>query len=965
MPPKPLLTRWAVGSEPWTASRGRGTMRGVRVSLGRLGQAVWAEGGQVRRLLARPLFWLLPALTLVGMIAAYQVRQGYDIDVGSPGDDPYVRNFHTPLTDSQVGRSYRWTDAYSYLTLPGIGGGVPYTITLTLNPGRVAVPATVLVNGEILLQRNLAPGWQAVALRLDAAHPRALGSRDLVVEIRVPPQGIMLDRATVSPAGSGLVIPAYTQLLYGLALLALFYLFLGRLGVRWALPATAGVALVLVAGLAVRRLAITNSLDSGIVALLVAYILAVVRNSLVRILLPEARILGRLLTRPALWVIVALTLLGATAAYQVRHAYSIEVGDLADQPYAQHYRDVQEETPGGRNFRRGGADSYLILPGIGGGVPYSVTVTLNPGRTDLPVLLNVNGETYSAAPLPAGWQSHTFAVNAAHPHALASPDLVLDLRPPPTFELMVDHIEVTAAGPGFVVPGLHQLAALGALVVLVYLILGRALAPLTPALPGIDAPFARLRTVLPPAVTTTVGAALVGYLATAHLPLTAATDHLVTTGLLTYALLLTAEPLARRIVPGAPGGARSAAVLVAAAFSARYGAMALPQSVILDLGYHMRWLRELLAGHWSALTDPHGGLNAPPRRWALAIYIPKSALFYILVAPLALLPFPLENSTMALICLLEASTVLFCYALLAHFTPRLGGPRAGLWAAAVIAANPLAFRALYFGILPTLLDQWITLAFFTLLLTVVGDQVQESSLRTRNSEFGIQNLLRYALLLGLLTAALVGFPTIALFNSLVLSSLTVAWLRPRYRRLGWAVGGLLVGAWGAAVAAYYGVYIQELLTTTLPQLLGPTPAARTAGSSPTTVHWTGLLDLLGWTFNYLVSPIPLLLGGVGLILLWRYAWRIRHAATPVTGESLLAALSAAWVAILPIFVLVNYRVDMIGKHLFYTMVPLALGSGIALAALAQRVRWGGGLAAALLVALTGSSLLFWITTALP
>jgi len=114
----------------------------------------------------------------------------------------------------------------------------------------------------------------------------------------------------------------------------------------------------------------------------------------------------------------------------------------------------------------------------------------------------------------------------------------------------------------------------------------------------------------------------------------------------------------------------------------------------------------------------------------------------------------------------------------------------------------------------------------------------------------------------------------------------------------------------------------------------------------------------------LVNPLPLLLGGSGLLLLWRHAWRARRQAT-VRGETLLAALTAAWVPILPIFVLVNYRLDMIGKHLFYTMVPLALGGGIALAALAQRGRFGAWLAALLVATLAGSSLLFWLTTALP
>ena len=34
--------------------------------------------------------------------------------------------------------------------------------------------------------------------------------------------------------------------------------------------------------------------------------------------------------------------------------------------------------------------------------------------------------------------------------------------------------------------------------------------------------------------------------------------------------------------------------------------MALPQTVIIDLPWHMKWLHELLAGHWESLYFPGG-----------------------------------------------------------------------------------------------------------------------------------------------------------------------------------------------------------------------------------------------------------------------------------------------------------------------------------------------------------------------
>ncbi len=69
--------------------------------------------------------------------------------------------------------------------------------------------------------------------------------------------------------------------------------------------------------------------------------------------------------------------------------------------------------------------------------------------------------------------------------------------------------------------------------------------------------------------------------------------------------------------------------------------------------------------------------------------------------------------------------------------------------------------------------------------------------------------------------------------------------------------------------------------------------------------------------------------------------------------------------ILPIFIVVNYKVDMIGKHLFYTMVPLALGGGIFLALLARRGGMARLLAVLLGVALGVTALGFWLTRLVP
>jgi hypothetical protein len=680
----------------------------------------------------------------------------------------------------------------------------------------------------------------------------------------------------------------------------------------------------------------------------------------------EARILARLLIHPLLWVLLALTIGGAVLAYQVPHGYAIDVGSPADQAYVHNFHDRRDDAAG-RTFRWSDAYGYVILPGTGGGVPFTITLTLNPERDQTPLTLIVNGETFVQRPFAAGWQTITLPVDASHAQALAARDLVIELRAPgfvspdapgETRGVQLDQVTVSPPGPGFITPALGQLLYLAAVVLLVYLLLGRAVYPLEPARGGrVFHRVPPVRAWVPTLGAGVVAAVLIGLLAAVHLPLTVATGQLVAAGggtyTSTYLLLILAEPLARRITPETRRGARAVAVLIAAAFLVRFGLVALPQTVIIDLPWHMKWLHELLAGHWESLYFP-GALSSVPAEWGLQVLIPKSPLFYFVAAPLAVLPWNLEVSVKAFACLLEVSTILFCYGLLARFAPALGGWRAGWWAGFAYAANPLGYRALAYGILPTILAQWLTVAFFTLLLVWAARQF------AGRQAGAVPAAVQFALLLLLFAASLVAFPTIAVFNTGVVGLLGLIWLRGRYRRLGLPVLGLIAGAWVVALVAYYGIYVSEFVNNTLPEILaGPPVAAQgTAPPPSSTVHWTGPLDLLGWTGAYLVSLIPLLGGLAGLGLLWTS--RAAEVRTVIRPERLLAWLTAAWISVLFIFVVVNYRVDMIGKHLFYTMVPLSLGLGIFLWWLARR----GGAARLFAVltagALAWTALAFWI-----
>jgi hypothetical protein len=691
-------------------------------------------------------------------------------------------------------------------------------------------------------------------------------------------------------------------------------------------------------------------------------------------LLDEALILVRLLTRPAIWVLLVLTIVGAAGAYQVRHEYAIDVGGPGDRLPVRNFHDPRTEQGTGRTFRWSDAYGYVDLPGTGGGTPFTVTLTLNTGRPDVPLTVIVNGEMLLQETYSEGWRALTVAVGSEHRQALSARDIVVELRTPgyPAADdptqiqgVMLDRVDVSPSGPGIVIPTTIQLAYIAGAVLLVYLFVGRIFAPLgRPSLrTGRSAGFRLSRSELPGLLCAAVAAiGLVVLLAVEHLPLTAAASELVgpiaAAFVASYLLIVLGEAVGRWITPQSLWGARAIAGLVGVAFLLRFGAVTLPQVNIIDLPWHMKWLRELLVGHWESLYFP-GELSSVPREWGLAVLIPKSPLFYFVAAPLAVLPWSLETSVKAFACLLDVFLMVFCYGLLARFAPRLGGWKAGLWAAAAYAFNPLSYRSLAYGILPTILAQWLTVAAFTVLLVLAARLMEQD----RRSVRGL-----VALFLLLLAASLVAFPTIAVFNTMVLGLLALAWLwrshEPGEQHAGWAVVGATAAAWMLALLVYYGQYVSILINTTIPALLNPDAASAQTVSpgtgteavvsgEPATVDWNGPLDLLGWTAGYLVSLIPLLAGLTGLALLWSAASKDRK-------SGLLSSLTGAWMVILPVFLAANYKVDMIGKHLFYTVVPLSLGAGIFLWQVMLRGRAARVLSWLIAGALAWAGLAFWV-----
>jgi hypothetical protein len=191
----------------------------------------------------------LLALTTFLLVGAYQGGRPITLSVGGPHETPFVRNFHPRAVAADDGTRYRWSDATSFIILPGIGGGRERRLTLRLRSGRPAgatQPVTILVNGVRVGQTDIGPTWQDVAF--DVRGPAAM-SHGVAVELRTPIDrlptsdgqlvGVQVASLTLTTIDSGRIVPAWgtlaqalfaTLAIYGIALRALD--FIGWCGTR-------------------------------------------------------------------------------------------------------------------------------------------------------------------------------------------------------------------------------------------------------------------------------------------------------------------------------------------------------------------------------------------------------------------------------------------------------------------------------------------------------------------------------------------------------------------------------------------------------------------------------------------------------------------------------------------------------------------------------------------------------------
>ena len=599
-----------------------------------------------------------------------------------------------------------------------------------------------------------------------------------------------------------------------------------------------------------------------------------------------ARALGALRPAPVLSIAI-LAAAGALAAYRLRPVVEIPLGGGRETAFEEGLGSFDARD--GVRFRHLPARASLDLRDLGGGGSWRVDVTAALGGPSRSVPLLDLGRGPVAATLGPQWSTHE--ATAAAPLGWRG-GLRLDFPASRRDDIWLHEVRIDR---GRVWPPARAVVAIA----LTSLLMAVAL--------------------------------LAGGVAVA----TAWASAVVVVILESLALLLdpvAAIPELPRLVAIASLGA--AVTSVAAAIAGRAERSLLPPAAIAAGGVgFMAWLATSTAplyrgGHFvfhSSIAEeiwkgrfllyylPYpGSMLSQQAQWGNVI-VPHPCLYHTLVAPLAALPRPaLFAAEKVFLALLLASMVWATAALAA----RIGPPAAAVPAAVLMAAMPAAYQLLGLGHLMTILGCWaMTLAMTYLVLRI-------ESLGQRGPWW------RAVLLL---TLCFLAYTAGLLFTGMVIAAtaLLLARSRPEIAR---PLVGAAFAAGLLAFALYYVHWTWPFLSESVPRLFTGAGAQPDSSAGALPMRLGALPHKLAYTFGSALLP---LVGLSGLLLVRRGPERV---------------LMLAWGAVLPVFMGLDLAFNFLLKHHYFTMVPVAVGGGAALAAIAGRGRAGRVLAAVVLVA---------------
>jgi hypothetical protein len=635
--------------------------------------------------------------------------------------------------------------------------------------------------------------------------------------------------------------------------------------------------------------------------------------------------------------------------YLVYRPLSLDIGGPVDDNHTQGFYQ-REVTPDGATYRWSSGASSLILQGAGI-APFTVALQASSGREagspPLPITVTAQGQLLTVLTLTNDSRLYTITVPAGGVNALSG-DLVLDFRSPTHLRprdsrqlgFIVDFVRVTPVGPVLPAPGrgIYLLLSVGLLYALVRRLGWRGWVALIVAgglALGITGVLVAARLLV-----TVYSARLLALLVLAHIMLT-----VVAWG--TRALAHWVLP--QRLWPVTHPAWRLLLSLFTVALLLKAGGLLYPHSFIVDADFHLRVLNWLVTDQF---PDQHtlAFLVMPADEWKQRVFIPYSPFFYYAFAPLTWLPLPVQATVPLVAALLDVLRIPLVFLLALRLGP---GLNRALAAAAVFTFLPATYVLQQWGNWPTQISLWLTLAWLTA-LALAWERLHRP--------------LPFALVSGLLGLALLSYTVTAGYIGLIFGPFAILgflFSRPHRRSFGALLLTFVAGI-ALALVVFYGAYVGEFLTLSIPTLLGAT-ADTGAGAGGSVTTRTGgvpgfLTDSVGKAIqSYGLAPVfGLGLAGFGLALSEWWTRRGAPGGVRPARPAWAFGLMTAWLISLPLFTAADYVVDQALKEYWFALPAIAVLAGAWLLRLARRGRAGAMLVGLLSVVLVWNSLSLWI-----
>ncbi|HUP27026.1 MAG TPA: hypothetical protein VM409_01220 [Chloroflexia bacterium] len=641
----------------------------------------------------------------------------------------------------------------------------------------------------------------------------------------------------------------------------------------------------------------------------------------------------------ALWIALLAGLLAITLAYQ-RSVFA-DVGGGVDGLFTSGFHDPEQS--GQANFRWSTTHSALHFPGIGKPLAaFPVQLQLSSGSRPGPARVEVAANGHPASIFTVGPQSAAYSLNIDPSWIDLSGNLRLDFSTP-TFKpegdkrdlgFIIDFARLDLPA-GATLPSLPRSLLLLLSGIVVYI--GLRACWLTPRATGLTT-FLFLGTC----------AALIAFqrllITTYTLRLLVALVLALVVGLLIEWLTRIAARAAgwhgqKSIPEWAWAGLRGLLML---SIALKVGGLLHPNAFIIDSPFHFRYINFMAEGKpWNEYFGESLALAVMPREeWGSArAFIPYSPFFYVVAAPLAWLPLPLDITVPAASALFDTIRIAFVFLIALALT----GPRydrqprqAGLMAlasAGLFAFVPATFLLQQWGNWPTQTSLWL-LTFWAALTGLLWHRLTRPLVWLASTAILALTLLSYTV-----TAAYTG-----IFVGLLV---VAGWLFAREDRRRWAaLGGSLLASCVLALAIYYGQYVGKVLGETLPTFgqaieeQGKLTTLRPSAWDFLTGHLAGAMQSYNLAIVYTIA-----LAGA---LLYFASGGLRHRADKVfelVSRSPLAAIGpvpwqqvwlAVWLFTFPLFTLADFYVDQALKEFWYALPAVAVVGGRWMLALALK-----------------------------